>query len=150
MTPDELVDKYHRHAVCLAYAGGRGGRVPRADLRQEAMLAALVANASYDPGRGACLDTWIRNNMRWAVVNTLRRERRSVPLAFAPPHDPWRLTIRRIDLSLLLRRIARRDVFILMDVMTGRSVVDIVGLARAQRVRFEVNCALAKMRHLAA
>ncbi len=79
MSPCEVVAEFDRHASCLARAGSRrcNYAVPAADLKQEALIGGLKANQSYSSSHGAQLATWIRNKMKYAVLDAIRAETKS-------------------------------------------------------------------------
>ena len=48
----------------------------RDDLAQEGLLACLQAKRSFDPSRGAQLESWMHTKATGAIQDALRRERR--------------------------------------------------------------------------
>ncbi len=86
MSPTEVIFEFDKHASCLARTGTRrcNFAIPAADLKQEALMGGLKANQSYNPSHGAQLATWIRNKMKYAVLDAIRAETKSRRRGGAP------------------------------------------------------------------
>jgi RNA polymerase sigma factor (sigma-70 family) len=76
MTEDEIPVIFLVHARQLAGRGARKWhfRIPAEDLRQSALLAAVLAFRSFDPAKLVPIHIWIKTKMAYAVIDALRYE----------------------------------------------------------------------------
>ncbi len=143
MTPDEVVQTFDGFAGRLALRWSRRCRysVPADDLKQEALIGALNANARFVQSGDSDLVMWIRCKMYLAVIDAIKQDTRynrgtgtsmrsREQSVECTPHsllssNPWREVERTILIGQLVDSVECRNRDIINRQLMGESKVEI-------------------------
>lgn len=114
----------------------------------ESLLTITEAAQKYDPSRSVPLANWLARNVRWGIINWMRRTRTWYPIPDAQPaRDTFENSEYVNELLELLRKLTPREQYVLVASAagyTGKEIAKRMGISatKVSEIKYEAKVKL--------